>query len=83
MKLHELKIKDEYYYAVSSGYKTFELRRNDRDFKVFDNIHFVNVNGHNFDCDSDNLYQITYVLKDCSDYGLDKDYCIFCIKKVA
>ena len=34
--IHELKIKREYFDAVANYKKTFEVRRNDRDFKVGD-----------------------------------------------
>lgn len=33
---HELKTLPEYYDAVINGYKTFEVRKNDRDYKVGD-----------------------------------------------
>lgn len=36
MKTHKLKIWPEYYRAVVKGKKTFEIRRNDRNFKVND-----------------------------------------------
>lgn len=36
MKTHELKIMPEYYEAVVSGKKTFEIRYNDRDYNVGD-----------------------------------------------
>ncbi len=36
MKIHELKIDPEYYKAVLFGYKRFEVRKNDRDFKIYD-----------------------------------------------
>ena len=87
MKLHELKIKHEYLVEVVMGRKTFELRKNDRDYQVGDLIRF-DIKESIFDSprdiyiDKDTLYKITYVLKDVPQYGLDKDYCILAIKKV-
>lgn len=84
MKLHELKIKCEYFDAICFGHKTFELRKNDRDYQVGDLIHFVNVDGTEF-CDKESAgstFLITYVFKDVPEYGLDKDYCILGIKKL-
>ena len=89
MKLHELKIKHEYLIEVDRGRKTFELRKNDRDYQVGDLIHFIDIkqsNSGNCDCDiyidKDTLYKITYILKNVEEYGLDKDYCILAIKKL-
>lgn len=89
MKLHELKIKHEYLIEVYMGRKTFELRKNDRDYQVGDLIRFIDIkqsNSGNCDCDiyidKDTLYKITYILKNVEEYGLDKDYCILAIKKL-
>ena len=87
MKLHELKIKHEYLVEVVMGRKTFELRKNDRDYQVGDLIRF-DIEESIFDStrdiyiDKDTLYKITYVLKDVPQYGLDKDYCILAIKRL-
>ncbi|EAE7802272.1 DUF3850 domain-containing protein [Listeria monocytogenes] len=35
-KLHELKTMSEYFVPVAEGRKTFEIRKNDRDFKIDD-----------------------------------------------
>ena len=89
MKLHELKIKHEYLVEIALGNKTFELRKNDRDYRVGDLIRFIDIkqsNSDKHDCDiyidEDTLYKITYILKDVPEYGLDKDYCILGIKKL-
>ena len=36
---HYLKIKPEYFRAIESGKKTFEVRFNDRNFQVYDILH--------------------------------------------
>lgn len=89
MKLHELKINHNYLVDVTVGIKTFELRKNDRDYQVGDLIHFIDIGrndseGDGFEpyIDKDELYKITYILKDVPEYGLDKDYCILGIKKL-
>lgn len=38
MKVHELKILPEYYNAQIEGKKNFEIRKNDRDYKVGDKL---------------------------------------------
>lgn len=38
MKIHNLKIAPEFYEAVIAGDKTFEIRKNDRNFQVGDRI---------------------------------------------
>ena len=88
MKLHELKIRHEYLIDVSLGTKTFELRKNDRDYQVGDLIRFIDITKDYTEndiepyIDENTLYRITYVLKDVEKYGLDKDYCILAIKKL-
>lgn len=82
MKLHELKIKEEYFNAIIRGEKTFELRKNDRDYQVGDLIHFKQIDGREYFNHSKDVYQIIYILKDVSEYGLDKEYCILAIKKL-
>ena len=46
MKLHTLKILPKYYVAIINGEKTFELRKNDRDYRVGDLITFTNRMAH-------------------------------------
>lgn len=81
MKLHELKIKEEYYRELEAGNKTFEIRKNDRDFQVGDYINFKIVRG-TLVFETYPLFKITYVLKNVSEYGLENGYAILSIKKM-
>ena len=89
MKLHVLKIKDEYFQEVRSGYKKAELRKNDRDFQEGDFIYFIGVDGEELQGhDKDgtprkyNIYRITHVLKDVPEYGLKEGYAILSIERI-
>lgn len=89
MKLHELETKYEYLVEIALGNKTFELRKNDRDYQVGDLIHFIAIDIKQSDkldnglyIGQDDLYKITYILKNVEQYGLDKDYCILAIRKL-
>lgn len=51
--LHELKIKPEYYDAVANGIKTFEIRKNDRNYAVGDTLRLREF-------DKDDMYQVKW-----------------------
>lgn len=38
MAIHKLKIDSKYFDAVRKGFKTFEIRKNDRNFEVGDKL---------------------------------------------
>ena len=76
MDTHELKILPQYFQAVWNGTKNFELRKNDRDYKVGDILILREYNNGEY-TGSFLKVIVTYILKDCPEYGLDKEYCIF------
>lgn len=80
-KLHVLKIKEKYLKDIEKGIKTFELRKNDRDYQVNDLIRFVDTNGQNYSKSNKYLYEITYILKNVPEYGLNEDYCILGLRR--
>lgn len=93
MKLHELKIKRSYFEDIIAGRKTFEVRKNDRDFQEGDLVCFKVVDEDTApatirDCfkralvDPYKVFRITYVLKNVPEYGLNEDYCIFGIAEM-
>ena len=74
---HELKIRPEYFLAVFCGSKRFELRKDDRGYKVGDYLLFKEF--------KDGAYTgrtlmphgpIRYILRNCPEYGLKEGYCI-------
>ena len=82
---HEIKIFEQFADAVVSGDKTFEVRKDDRNYRKGDFIKFTAVSG----CVDDRIttvqhpinekaYEIIYVLKG---WGIKEGYCVFSIKE--
>lgn len=82
MTIHELKIKKDYFIAIRNRTKNFELRKNDRDYRVGDLIKFIVLDDFNITYNPSELYYISYVLQNCPEYGLQEGYCILAIKEV-
>ena len=79
-KHHYLKTETEYYQAVEKGTKRFEVRKNDRDFKIFDMVILYEVvngipTGRTFD-----PMEIVYILPG-GIYGIAPDYCVMQLKR--
>lgn len=73
------KILPEYFEAVRNYSKTFELRKDEDNFEVGDTIRLAEWNGREF---TGNVVVrvITYILRDCPEYGLMPGYCILGIQ---
>lgn len=79
-KIHDLKILSEYYSAVVSGAKKFEVRYNDRDYKVGDILLLREFDG-SFYTGRKTCVKVTYVLHGGA-YGLAEGYVILSILKL-
>lgn len=73
--VHELKILPCYFNEVKNGNKTFELRKLDRDFKVGDILHLREWVNDDYTL-NEQIRTITYILKDCEEYGLKEGFVI-------
>lgn len=73
---HKLKILPEYFEAVIKGLKTFEIRKNDRDYKVGDKIVLREYNGRKY-TGREVLAHIRYI----TDYEQKEGYVVFSFKK--
>lgn len=81
-KTHELKCWPFHFRAIREDRKTFELRKNDRDFEVGDCLHLREWNpetetytGHQEWCD------VTFVLEDAKGWGLAPGHAILAIRR--
>lgn len=86
MTTHRLKIHEQYADAVLNGTKTFEVRKNDRNFKVGDKIVFDVVTDEGYSVGeaarhplNGATYRIDYILDDFE--GLAQKYVALAISK--
>lgn len=78
--IHELKTWSEYFEEVLIGDKTFEIRKNDREFKKGDTLILKEWN--NFDeifTGRELIRTVTYVFEGGS-FGLSKDFVVMAIQ---
>lgn len=74
---HTLRIRSEFYQAVARGTRTFELRRDDKDYQAGDRIVLMEFEDDRF-TGNKMKKTITYKLADCE--GLEPGYCILAIQ---
>jgi hypothetical protein len=79
MKIHELKIEDQFIPSLLDGTKTAETRRNDRDFQTGDQIRFMSIGpgsryqpGHIADALITHVYQ--------GEHGVKEGYAVLSIR---
>lgn len=78
--IHELKILPEYFEAVLMGYKTFEVRKNDRNFKKGDTLILKEWDDFRRAFTGRELSRaVTYVFEGGS-FGLEKGFVIMAIQ---
>lgn len=73
MTIHELRADREPFLAVVRGQKTFEYRKNDRDFKLFDFLKLT--------CDGCFLIVFVSYIVYGPDYDVPEGYCVMSISK--
>ncbi len=86
MTIHYLKILPEYYTAIVSSEKKFELRKNDRSFQVGDFLLLLEIDITNEKATERWIKaEVIYLLEGekVSDYGLKKGYCCMSLNVIA
>lgn len=79
---HALKTLPDYFKALETGEKTFELRKNDRPFS-----HGDTLLAQEYDAESEKYtgceipFKITYILKDAKQFGLRDGYVVLGLQR--
>lgn len=77
MTQHTIKIEDQFFDAVLSGNKTFEIRFNDRGYQKGDKVLLEEINSFHHGCTGRSLrVEITYV----TSYQQRDNYVVFAFK---
>lgn len=77
---HVIWVSPEYFIESKNGNKPFELIKDDRDYKVGDRLILTEFDGKKLTKNSC-FKTITYILRDCEEYGLKKGFVILGVKK--
>ena len=75
---HNLKIANEYFEAVNEGLKTFEIRNNDRNFKVEDIVNLEEIDENKEYTGRKVTGKITYI----TNYEQMSGYVVFSFVKI-
>lgn len=79
MKKIEKKILPEYYEDVVKRRKTFELRKDEDDIQAGDTLVLKEWDGEKYTGNQVSR-TVTYVLRNCTEYGLADGYCIIAMQ---
>jgi hypothetical protein len=75
---HDIKIDSEYFGVVINGRKTFEIRKDDRDYKVADVVRMREVNAQGILTGRSAIVQITYI----TDYAQREGYVVWAFELI-
>lgn len=80
--VHHLKIQTEFFEAVNKGLKKFEIRRNDRDFKIGDWVFLENFNPKTNSYEPGIIkVEIIYIIEG-GQFGIEEGFIIFGFNKI-
>ena len=78
---HELKIQPQYFEDIISGTKTFEIRKNDRNYQVGDVLTLREFNNGEYT----NRFirkRVAYIHHGDGNFGIEQGYCVMALRNV-
>ena len=79
--IHELKIHPQHYWDVKSGKKSFEIRKNDRNYQEHDILVLKEWTPQNGYTGEEVERSVGYIYHGDGSYGLAEGYCILGLKR--
>ena len=79
--IHELKTWPEYFMAIARGYKTFEIRKNDRGFKTGDILWLKKYDPQVGYMGMGLQKRVDYILYGPA-FGIEEGYCVMSLKSI-
>ena len=80
MTEHELKVWIEYFNPLLSGDKTFEVRKDDRDFAVGDSLYLREYDSEKKKFTGRKIFKtVTYIMRGPA-FGIAEGYCVMGLK---
>ncbi len=80
MKMHSLKVWDKFYWKLYDGTKTFEIRKNDRNFQVGDILYIRAYDREK--AEYMDFPQLTFTVTYITDYEQKPEYVVMSIVRV-
>jgi len=81
-KTHKLKTWPEYFSAVADGTKTFEIRENDREYKVGDTLVLQEYNNHTEKYSYREIECVVTYMIEGGKFGISKTHCVMAIEVI-
>lgn len=78
-QIHEVKCLREFFVPIIEGRKTFEVRKNDRNYKVGDGLLLIEIYKNGRSSGRAAYCHISYILPGGS-YGISPEYCVLGIQ---
>ena len=80
--VHELKVHIEYFNHLKSGIKDFEVRRNDRDYKLGDELLLKEYNPVTQSLTGNFIHRLVVYILEGGQFGVQKGYIVMGLKKI-
>ena len=73
--IHKIKIEQKFFYDIASGLKSFDVRKNDRNYAVGDTLEMFEIDENMTNTGRGVIVRVNYILPG-GKYGIEENYCV-------